>query len=596
MTTQNNPAQNNPAPECAPFGFPVYPLFCAGDPNSGDIGTTPEMVCPSVADTVGLWRVLLDPGHMIFNPAGLNAQQHIWHLIHGFATNHYSEAATATGIHLASQMLQLEALSHEEEAAVKLYAQGCLISADTTDLENSNVPCIGWFTVAAGSSEIDFKLNPEYTKSVDFNAIIPWTSLNRAAINQVRPSALNFTLYEQVSSNENQGLPQSGPGPFKFTGIEHMFPVDRLDVPLVPRDQVTTIGITISGGTGQINNWHFEQLGYRPNELNRLEHAPCKLHINFNDISQCVEETKIIDCSFMRTSYDRNWFEEISTSKISAATMTDVTMTYEGCLFESVDLKPVTNSMDTKPNPKLALNFNDCGFTEASVDIRSCVMPGINLIDCFGTRVSPNARHNSLRLDLNPDQAVTVVGATDKDDNIGDFPRRETFLSFWIGPDNMAGGAPKRDFGTDKGAAAEITLMDMPRRNPVGVAVDGPAKIFMSNITMKSIRRCPDNDNHFVGVNVREPRGGVGFVEWSSGLSKASVDLSYSNIDKSVMLLNQANLNLNKATTTAWERARAVGVLQASLTENNVGETARAVNNLLGHQTNKAASTLKNKP
>jgi hypothetical protein len=224
-------------------------------------------------------------------------------------------------------------------------------------------------------------------------------------------------------------------------------------------------------------------------------------------------------------------------------------------------------------------------------------MPGINLIDCFGTRVSPNARHNSLRLDLNPDQAVTVVGATDKDDNIGDFPRRETFLSFWIGPDNMAGGAPKRDFGTDKGAAAEITLMDMPRQNPVGITIDGPAKIFMSNITMKSIRRCPDNDNHFVGVNVREPRGGINFMELSSGLSKTSVDLSYSNIDKSVMLLNQANLNLNKATTTAWERARAVGVLQASLTENNVDETARAVNKLLGHQTNKAASTFnKNKP
>ena len=605
MTTQDNPAQNNPAPECAPFRFPVYPLFCAGDPNNGDMGTTPEMVCPSVADTVGMWRLLLDPGHMVFNPAGLTAQQHIWHLIHGFATNHYSAAATATGIHLASQMLQLEALSHDEAAAVKLYAQGCLISADTTDLENSNVPCIGWFTVAAGSSDIGFKLNPEYTKDVD--AIIPWTSLDRAAPNQVQPGALNFTLYEQdygkrhaISSNENQGLPQSGPGPFKFTGIEHLFPVDRLDVPLVPRDQVTTIGIAISGGTGQINNWHFKQQGDRLNWSACPEHAPCKLHINFNDISQYFEETKIINCSFMRTSYEHNWFEEISTSKIPAASIIDATMTYEGCLFESVDLKPVTNSMVTKPNPKLALNFNDCGFTEASVDIRSCTMSGISLINCFGTHVSPNARHNSLRLDLNPDQVVTVAGATNKDDNIGDFPRRETetFLSFWIGPDNMAGGAPKRDFGTDKGAAAEITIMDMPRQNPVGIIIDGPANIFMSNITMKSIRRCPDYDNHFVGVDVREPRGGINFMELSSGLSKTSVDLSYSNIDKSVMLLSQVTLNLNKvcSTPTTWERARAVGVLQASLTESNVDETARAVNKLLGHQTNKAASTLKNKP
>ena len=564
------------------------------------MGTTPEMVCPSVVDTIKMWELLLDPGHMVFNPAGLTAQQHIWHLIHGFATNHYSAAATATGIHLASQMLQLESLSYNKETAVKLYAQGCLISADTTDLENSNIPCIGWFTVAAGSSDIGFKLNPEYTKDVD--ATIPWTSLNRAALNRARPSALNFTLYEQVSSNESQGLPQSGsglgsdPGPFKFTGIEHLFPVDRLDVPLVPRDQVTTIGIVISGGTGQINNWHFKQQGDRLNWSACPEHAPCKLHINFNDISQYFEETKIINCSFMRTSYEHNWFEEISTSKIPAASIIDATMTYEGCLFESVDLKPVTNSTGTKPNPKLALNFNDCGFTEASVDIRNCVMPGISLINCFGTHVSPNARHNSLRLDLNPDQVVTVAGATNKDDNIGDFPRRETFLSFWIGPDNMAGGASKRDFGTDKGAAAEITLMDMPRQNPVGIIIDGPANIFMSNITMKSIRRCSDYDNHFVGVDVREPRGGVNFMELSSGLSKTSVDLSYSNMDKSVMLLSQANLNLNKVATTAWARARAVGVLQASLTESNVDETARAVNKLLGHQTNKAASTLKNKP
>lgn len=598
MTIQDNPAQNNPAPECAPFGFPVYPLFCAGDPNNVAMGTTPEMVCPSVADTVKMWELLLDPGHMIFNPAGLNAQQHIWHLIHGFATNHYSAAATATGIHLASQMLQLESLSYNKETAVKLYAQGCLISADTTDLENSNVPCIGWFTVTEGSSDIGFKLNPEYTKDVD--AIIPWTSLNslnRAARIQIQPGALNFTLYEQDYGN--QGLPQSesgsGPGPFKFTGIEHLFPVDRLDVPLVPRDQVATIRIAISGSTGQINNWHFKQQGDRLNKSDCPEHAPCRLHITFNDISQCVEETKIIDCSFMRTSYVHNWFEKISTSKMS---MTDATITYEGCLFESVDLKPITNNISTKPNPKLALNFNECSFLEASVDIRSCSMPGISLINCFGTQVAPHTRHNSLHLALNPDQVATVVGATNKDDNIGvgDFHQRKTRLSFWVGPDNRAGGALPRDFGTDKGGAAEITLMDMPRQNPMRIIIDGPAKIFMSNVPVKAIRRCPRSDNHFVGVNVKEPREGIDFTEWNSGPSKTSVELFYSNIDKSVMLLSQATLNLNKVATTTWERARAVGVLQASLTENNVGETARAVNKLLGHQTNKAASTLKNKP
>lgn len=629
MTIQDNPAQNNPAPEHALFGFPVYPLFCAGDPNNVAMGTTPEMVCPSVADTIKMWKLLLDPGHMIFDPAGLNAQQHIWHLIHGFATNHYSEAATARGIHLASQMLQLESLSYNKETAVKLYAQGCLISADTTDLENSNVPCIGWFTVTAGSSDIGFKLNPEYTKDVD--AIIPWTSLNslnRAALIRIQPGALNFTLYEQ--NYGNQGLPQSesesglgsdpNPGPFKFTGIEHLFPVDRLDVPLVPRDQATTIGIAISGSTGQINNWHFKQQGDRLNKSDRSEHAPCMLHIGFNDISQCVEETKIIDCSFMRTSYVNNWFEKISTSKMS---MTDATITYEGCLFAGVELKPRTNSMiiGTKPNPKLALNFNECSFLEASVDIRSCSMPGISLINCFGTQVVPSTRHNSLQLALNPDQVATVVGATNKDDNIGvgDFHRKKTSLSFWVGPDiigvggfhqkktslsfwagpdTRAGGALPRDFGTDEGAkyAAEITLMDMPRQNPVRIAIDGPAKVFMSDVPVSAIRRCPRSDNHFVGVNVKEPREGIDFMEWNSGPSKTSVELFYSNIDKSVMLLSQATLNLYKVATTTWERARAVGVLQASLTENNVGETARAVNKLLGHQTNKAASTLKNKP
>ena len=604
MTIQDNPAQNNPAPEHALFGFPVYPLFCAGDPNNVAMGTTPEMVCPSVADTIKMWKLLLDPGHMIFDPAGLNAQQHIWHLIHGFATNHYSAAATARGIHLASQMLQLESLSYNKETAVKLYAQGCLISADTTDLENSNVPCIGWFTVTAGSSDIGFKLNPEYTKDVD--AIIPWTSLNslnRAALIRIQPGALNFTLYEQ--NYGNQGLPQSesesesglgsDPGPFKFTGIEHLFPVDRLDVPLVPRDQATTIGIAISGSTGQINNWHFKQQGDRRNKSGRSEHAPCMLHIGFNDISQCVEETKIIDCSFMRTSYVNNWFEKISTSKMS---MTDATITYEGCLFVGVELKPRTNSMGTKPNPKLALNFNECSFLEASVDIRSCSMPGISLINCFGTQVAPSTRHNSLQLALNPDQVATVVGATNKDDNIGvgDFHQKKTSLSFWVGPDIRAGGALPRDFGTDKGAAAEITLMDMPRQNLVRITIDGPAKVFMSDVPVSAIRRCPRSDNHFVGVNVKEPRKGIDFMEWSSWLSKTSVELFYSNIDKSVMLLSQATLNLNKVATTTWERARAVGVLQASLTENNVGETARAVNKLLGHQTNKAASTLKNKP
>lgn len=604
MTIQDNPAQNNPAPEHALFGFPVYPLFCAGDPNNVAMGTTPEMVCPSVADTIKMWKLLLDPGHMIFDPAGLNAQQHIWHLIHGFATNHYSAAATARGIHLASQMLQLESLSYNKETAVKLYAQGCLISADTTDLENSNVPCIGWFTVTAGSSDIGFKLNPEYTKDVD--AIIPWTSLNslnRAALIRIQPGALNFTLYEQ--NYGNQGLPQSesesglgsDPGPFKFTGIEHLFPVDRLDVPLVPRDQATTIGIAISGSTGQINNWHFKQQGDRRNKSDRSEHAPCMLHIGFNDISQCVEETKIIDCSFMQTSYGNNWFEKISTSKMS---MTDATITYEGCLFVGVELKPRTNSMGTKPNPKLALNFNECSFLEVSVDIRSCSMPGISLINCFGTQVAPSTYwHNSLQLALNPDQVATVVGATTADNGgVGDFHQKKTSLSFWVGPDIRAGGALPRDFGTDikGGAAAEITLMDMPRQNPVHITIDGPAKVFMSDVPVSAIRRCPRSDSHFVGVNVKEPREGIDFMEWSTGPSKTSVELFYSNIDKSVMLLSQATLNLNKVATTTWERARAVGVLQASLTENNVGETARAVNKLLGHQTNKAASTLKNKP
>ena len=604
MTIQDNPAQNNPAPEHALFGFPVYPLFCAGDPNNVAMGTTPEMVCPSVADTIKMWKLLLDPGHMIFDPAGLNAQQHIWHLIHGFATNHYSAAATARGIHLASQMLQLESLSYNKETAVKLYAQGCLISADTTDLENSNVPCIGWFTVTAGSSDIGFKLNPEYTKDVD--AIIPWTSLNslnRAALIRIQPGALNFTLYEQ--NYGNQGLPQSesesglgsDPGPFKFTGIEHLFPVDRLDVPLVPQDQATTIGIAISGSTGQINNWHFKQQGDRRNKSDRSEHAPCMLHIGFNDISQCVEETKIIDCSFMQTSYGNNWFEKISTSKMS---MTDATITYEGCLFVGVELKPRTNSMGTKPNPKLALNFNECSFLEVSVDIRSCSMPGISLINCFGTQVAPSTYwHNSLQLALNPDQVATVVGATTADNGgVGDFHQKKTSLSFWVGPDIRAGGALPRDFGTDikGGAAAEITLMDMPRQNPVHITIDGPAKVFMSDVPVSAIRRCPRSDSHFVGVNVKEPREGIDFMEWSTGPSKTSVELFYSNIDKSVMLLSQATLNLNKVATTTWERARAVGVLQASLTENNVGEKARAVKKLLGHQTNKAASTLKNKP
>ena len=617
MTIQDNPAQNNPAPEHALFGFPVYPLFCAGDPNNVAMGTTPEMVCPSVADTIKMWKLLLDPGHMIFNPAGLNAQQHIWHLIHGFATNHYSAAATARGIHLASQMLQLESLSYNKETAVKLYAQGCLISADTTDLENSNVPCIGWFTVTAGSSDIGFKLNPEYTKDVD--AIIPWTSLNslnRAALIRIQPGALNFTLYEQ--NYGNQGLPQSesesesglgsDPGPFKFTGIEHLFPVDRLDVPLVPRDQATTIGIAISGSTGQINNWHFKQQGDRLNKSDRSEHAPCMLHIGFNDISQCVEETKIIDCSFLKTDGRRPWFTEVAVLAATLANRVTWNPTvYNNCLFNGVTL--------IGHAPKASLIFNECGFTSTSVDIRNKLNTapptlGIALSDCFGTNRVPNSPQDSIYFKVDPGQAVDVFGtdrapAENKANPVKDSrtATRYITLDFVVGANHIS--------DTPYGAApAKITLMDRPDKyNPVSVNILGPAEVFMSNIAVSAIKCCPHRENHFVGINVVEPPRGTIFTDWvftgGGNPSKTSVALSYSqgSTDIGVESLpavlfdvlhipaidvdtseHAAQFDLRYAEkwgkAGAWERARTIGLLRANATEENIAQIERVIERL----------------
>lgn len=611
MTIQDNPAQNNPAPECAPFGFPVYPLFCAGDPNNVAMGTTPEMVCPSVADMVKMWELLLDPGHMIFNPAGLNAKQHIWHLIHGFATNHYSAAATATGIHLASQMLQLESLSYNKETAVKLYAQGCLISADTTDLENSNVPCIGWFTVTEGSSDIGFKLNPEYTKDVD--AIIPWTSLNslnRAARIQIQPGALNFTLYEQDYGN--QGLPQSesgsGPGPFKFTGIEHLFPVDRLDVPLAPRDQVTTIRIAISGSTGQINNWHFKQQGDRLNKSDCPEHAPCRLHINFNNIAPEVN-----NCSFLKTDGRPPWFTEVAVSSATLANSVTWSPTvYNNCLFNGVAL--------IGHAPKASLIFNECCFTSTSVDIRNKFntahpMLGITLSDCFGTNRVPNSRQDSIHFKVDPGQAVDVFGTdrapaenkanpvTVKDSGTATRYIRYITLDFVVGADHIS--------DTPYGAApAKITLMDRPDKyNPVLVNILGPAEVFMSNIAVSAIKCCPHRENHFVGINVVEPPRGIIFIDWivtgGGNPSKTSVALSYSqggtNIgveSLSAVLFDVLYIPAIDVDTSehaaqfdlryvekwgkagAWERARTIGLLRANATEENIAQIERVIERL----------------
>jgi hypothetical protein len=518
-------------------------------------------------------------------------------LLNNLAQGEYAgkEESVAIAVNMTAQMAQLAVHSSGAMNDSRLFTDGCRIS-ETPPL--MAVPPIGWFSVNIGAkpsdvdgiADINFRYNSNFVREcrVDFqdndndNTVLnppthayAWSNLG-ARLGDT--SGLTCILSENYRQDKDEEI-YSQIGIFDFSGLAYLFPPSNTE----PKPKKLTFHI--EGKSGEINNWNFNQ-GLARGEGLGLERYVLKLNFHFRDTSnkRPIQNLKFIDCNFVKGG-------RANPTQVSvklASSFSEVPVQFEHCSFRCIDLRP-NDQLLTKNAFSPAHVFKECNFRGVIIDIRdpyssgSPVAAGVTFEDCFGSDLTCGIfNKNILQVRTNPWHFVHVAGsrANSTQEDI------EIDLSIWVD------SAPHKDVPiTSQAAPTEVALMDMSKSHLVSLWLEGsnlethPFRVIASNIRLNSLRLPTKGgaQSEFIGFNILEKRHttGMDFATWDDKQeTTTSISLSYSY----EMAARPGSFGLAAyekfEDQNAWGRARTIGLLQATVTEDNVHERASIVQSL----------------
>ena len=587
------------------YEIPIYPLVT----NQGGAA---QLVAHSPEAALELWNKFMNPWDLtraISQAERQSPQCHIWALLNNLAQGEYAgkEESVAIAVNVTAQMAQLVGHSSGAMNDSRLFTDGCRIS-ETPPLISvpaasgmsvmMAAPPIGWFSVNIGAkpsdvggiADINFRHNSNFVREccVDFqdndndNAApnppahaYAWSNLGARLGDTTGLTCILSANYRQ----DKDGGICSQVGTFDFSGLASLFPPSNTE----PKPKSLTFRIV--GELGEINNWNFKQ-GLVRGEGIGLGIYALKLNFHFVDTSnkRPIQNLKFIDCSFVKGG----GANPTQVSVKLASSFSEIPVQFEHCSFRGIDLRP-NDQLLVKNAFSPAHIFKECNFRDVTIDIRdpyssgSPVAAGVTFEDCFGSDLTRGIFNtNTLQVQTNPWHFVHVTGSRANNSTQED----EIVLSIWVD------SAPHKDVPfASQAAPTEVTLMDISKGHPVFLYLNGsnlethPFRVIASNISLNSLRLPAKGraQSEFIGFNIIEKghTTGMDFATWDgSQETTTSISLSYSP----EMAVRSAVTGIADygefKDLNAWERARTIGLLQATVTEDNVHEIASIVQSL----------------
>lgn len=601
----------SPGRNLVAYEIPIYPLV------TNQEGAT-QLVAHSPEAALELWNKLMHPGYLtmaIGQAAQQSPQRHIWALLNNLAQGEYAdkEESVAIAVNMTAQMAQLVGHSSGAMNDSRLFTDGCKIS-ETPPLISvpassgmsvmMAAPPIGWFSVNIGAkpsdvdgiANINFRHNSNFVRECRVNFqdndndnaapnppayAYAWSNLG-ARLGDT--AGLTCILSENYRQDEDKGI-CSQMGTFDFSGLASLFPPSNTEH--TPK----SLTFRIVGESGEINNWNFKQGLARGDFIRReglgLEKNVLKLNFHFVDTSnkRPIQNLKFIDCNFVKET-------QTNPAQVSvklASSLSEVPVQFEHCSFRGIDLRP-NDQLLVKNAFSPAHVFKECNFSGVTIDIRdpyssgSPVAAGVTFEDCFGSDLTCGILNkNILFVRTNPWHFVHVAGSsanyTQED---------EIILSIWVD------SAPHKDVPVASQATpTEVALMDISKgKGPiVSLYLNGsnlethPFRVIASNISLNLLRLPTKGgaQSEFIGFNIIEKgrTTGMDFATWDNKQeTTTSISLSYSpEVAVSTAVTDIAD-HAEFRDLNAWGRARTIGLLQATVTEDNVRGIASIVQSL----------------
>ena len=587
------------------YEIPIYPLVT----NQGGAA---QLVAHSPEAALELWNKFMNPWDLtraISQAEQQSPQRHIWALLNNLAQGEYAgkEESVAIAVNVTAQMAQLVGHSSGAMNDSRLFTDGCrisetppLMSVPTVSGMLMAAPPIGWFSVNIGAkpsdvggiADINFRHNSNFVREcrVDFqdndndNAApnppahaYAWSNLG-ARLGDT--TGLTCILSANYRQDKDKGI-CSQVGNFNFSGLASLFPPSNTE----PKPKSLTF--RIEGESGEINNWNFKQ-DFVGGEGLGLEKNVLKLNFHFVDTSnkRPIQNLKFIDCNFVKGG----GANPTQVSVKLASSFSEVPVQFEHCSFRGIDLRP-NDQLLVKNAFSPAHVFKECNFRGVTIDIRdpyssgSPVAAGVTFEDCFGSDLTCSIfNKNILEVRTNPWHFVHVAGSRANSTQFGE--EDEIILSIWVD------SAPHKDAPfASQAAPTEVALMDISNGHPVSLYLDGsnlethPFRVIASNISL-SLLRLPAKgraQSEFIGFNIIEKghTTGMDFATWDGKQeTTTSISLSYSpEMAVSTAVTDIAD-HAEFGGLNAWGRARTIGLLQATVTEDNVHEIASIVQSL----------------
>ena len=579
------------------YEIPVYPLVTNQEGAARLVAHSPEAA-------LELWNKFMNPWDLtraIDQATQQSPQRHIWALLSGLAQGEYAdkEESVAIAVNVTAQMAQLAGHSSRDMNDSRLFTDGCKISetpplisvpASSGMSAMMAVPPIGWFSVNIGAkpsdvdgiANINFRHNSNFVRECRVNFqdndntapnppthAYAWSNLG-ARLGDT--TGLTCILSENYRQDKDKGV-CSQVGTFDFSGLASLFPPSNTE------HKPKSLTFRIEGESGEINNWNFKQDPVRGEGLGLKEYV-LKLNFHFIDTSnkRPIQNLKFIDCNFVKGG-------RANPTQVSvklASSFSEIPVQFERCFFRGIDLRP-NDQLLVKNAFSPAHVFKECDFRGVAIDIRdpyssgSPAAAGVTFEDCFGSDLT------LLEVRTNPWHFVHVAGSRANNSTQED----KIVLSIWVD------SAPHKDVPiASQAAPTEVTLMDISKDHSVSLYLDGsnlethPFRVFASNISLNLLRLPAKGgaQSEFIGFNIIEKghhTTGMDFATWDNKQeTTTSISLSYSpEMAVSTAVTDIAD-HAEFGDLSAWGRARTIGLLQATVTEDNVHDIASIVQSL----------------
>lgn len=609
------------------YEIPIYPLV------TNQEGAT-QLVAHSPEAALELWNKFMNPWDLtreISQAERQSPQRHIWALLNNLAQGEYAgkEESVAIAVNVTAQMAQLVGYSSGAMNDSRLFTDGCRISETPPFISVPTAsgmsvmmaaPPIGWFSVNIGAkpsdvdgiADINFRDNSNFVREcrVDFQdkdndnaAPNPpahawaWSNLGARLGDTTGLTCIISANYRQ---DKDKGI-CSQVGNFNFSGLASLFPPSNTE----PKPKSLTF--RIEGESGEINNWNFKQDRVKGDFVGNfkqgrvrgdfvgeeglgLEKNALKLNFHFVDTSnkRPIQNLKFIDCNFFK----EGGANPTQVSVKLASSFSEVPVQFEHCSFRGIDLRP-NDQLLVENAFSPAHVFKECNFRSVVIDIRdpyssgSPVAAGVTFEDCFGSDLTCGIfDKNILEVRTNPWHFVHVAGSRANSTQFGE--EDKIVLSIWVD------SAPHKDVPfASQAAPTEVALMDISKSHPVSLYLDGSNlethsfRVIASNISLSSLRLPAKGgaQSEFIGFNIIEKGHTTGMdFATSDGKQETTTPISLSYSPEMVLPVSTAVTDIADhaefGDLNAWGRARTIGLLQATVTEDNVHGIASIVQSL----------------